>query len=72
LLNKEVDLSELKRDNTTVAPNGTVYTRNKRGFLPDLMEKIYRERKVFKGKMLDAEQRREDIETELLKRGVLL
>jgi DNA polymerase elongation subunit (family B) len=60
LLNKEVDLSELKRDNTTVAPNGTVYTRNKRGFLPDLMEKIYKERKVFKGKMLDAEQRRED------------
>jgi len=60
LLHQEVDLSELKRDNTTVAPNGTVYTRNKRGFLPDLMEKIYNERKIFKGKMLDAEQRRED------------
>jgi DNA polymerase elongation subunit (family B) len=60
LLDREVDLSKLKEDNTTVAPNGTIYTRDKRGFLPELMEKIYNERKVFKRKMLDAEQRKED------------
>jgi DNA polymerase elongation subunit (family B) len=60
LLNKEVDLSELKENNTTVAPNGTLYSRDKRGFLPELMEKIYNERKVFKHKMLDAQQRKED------------
>jgi DNA polymerase elongation subunit (family B) len=60
LLNREVDLSKLKKDNTTVAPNGTIYTRDKRGFLPELMEKIYNERKIFKGKMLDAQQRAED------------
>ena len=72
LLDQEVDLSELKKTNQTAAPNGTLYTRDKRGFLPNLMEKIYKERKVFKGKMLDAEQRREDIESELRKRGVFV
>jgi DNA polymerase elongation subunit (family B) len=60
LLNRSVDLSELRENNTTVAPNGTLYSREKRGFLPDLMEKIYNERKIFKGKMLDAEQRMEN------------
>ena len=60
LLHEEVDLSNLKDENHTVAPNGAVYRRDKRGFLPNLMEKIYNERKIFKGKMLDAEQRRED------------
>jgi DNA polymerase elongation subunit (family B) len=60
LLKKEVDLSELKVTNQTVAPNGTLYRRDKRGFLPELMEKIYNERKIFKGKMLDAQQRKED------------
>jgi len=60
LLNESVDLRFLKDANQTVAPNGTLYSREKRGFLPDLMEKIYNERKIFKGKMLDAQQRKED------------
>lgn len=56
LLNEEIDLSELKENNQTVAPNGALFRRDKRGFLPKLMEKIYNERKIFKGKMLDAQQ----------------
>jgi len=60
LLNRSVQLGDLKDENLTVAPNGTMYRRDKRGFLPELMEKIYKERKVFKGKMLDAQQRKEN------------
>jgi len=60
LLNREVDTSKLQQENVTVAPNGSVYTREKRGFLPELMEKIYKERKVFKRKMLDAQQAKEN------------
>ena len=59
LLNQEIDLSNLKESNRTVTPNGALYRRDKRGFLPTLMEKIYNERKISKTKMLDAQQRRE-------------
>ncbi len=34
LLNREVDLSHLKKRNLTVCPNGTLFTRNRQGFLP--------------------------------------
>lgn len=57
LLTKEVDLSDVKY---AVAPNGTMYRKDKRGFLPTLMEKIYADRVVFKEKMLDAQKRKEE------------
>lgn len=60
LLNSKIDLSDMIDDNTTVAPNGSLYTREFRGFLPKLMEKIYNERKIFKRKMLDAQQDKEN------------
>jgi len=60
LLAEECDLSELKDRNLTVAPNGSLYRRDKRGFLPILMEKIYNDRTVYKKRMLDAQQRKEN------------
>ena len=53
LLNSEVDLSHLKKENNTVCPNGAKFTRNRQGFLPELMEKFYDERKAWKRKMID-------------------
>ena len=53
LLNREVDLSHLKKENNTVCPNGAKFTRNRQGFLPELMEKFYDERKAWKRKMID-------------------
>ena len=52
LLNREHDLSELKKQNCTVTPNGVKFTRDLQGFLPELMEKFYEERKEWKGKMI--------------------
>ena len=52
LLNQEHDLSELKKQNNTVTPNGVKFSRDRQGFLPELMEKFYEERKEWKGKMI--------------------
>ncbi len=38
----------------SVAPNGAQYRKDKRGFLPEIMDKIYTERVVYKKKMIQA------------------
>ena len=43
-----------------VCPNGAQFRKDVRGFLPELMEKIYTERTVYKKKMLAAKQKYED------------
>ena len=40
----------------SVCANGAMFRKDVRGFLPELMEKIYNERVIFKKKMLAAEQ----------------
>ena len=59
LLNKQVDISYLKQQNNTVCPNGTKFKRDRQGFLPELMEKFYDERKAWKKKMIDYQIERE-------------
>jgi len=50
---------EIIRDNYCIAANGCMYHKDKQGFLPALMEKMYNDRVVFKKKMIDAKQRYE-------------
>ncbi|NWJ43906.1 DNA polymerase [Marine Group I thaumarchaeote] len=52
MLNQEFDLSDL--DNRTITPNGAQFRTDKRGFLPELMDKLYQERVIYKKKMLEA------------------
>jgi len=47
--------------NYSVAANGTCYSKNKQGFLPALMEKMYKERKMYKGKMIEAQKLQQQI-----------
>ena len=54
ILNKELDFSEYKE--FAVCANGSMYRKDVKGFLPELMDKIYSERKIFKKKMLKAKQ----------------
>jgi hypothetical protein len=70
IVNNEIDLEPLKKVNLTVTANGALYWRVK-GMLPELMEKIYNERVIYKKKMLAAEQELEQIENEMRKRGLL-
>ena len=57
LLNKEFDTSIWKEKNITVTPNGSVYRRDKQGFLPKLMEKMYTDRVKYKKKMLTEQKK---------------
>ena len=54
ILNEQLNF-ELYKD-YAVCANGAMYRKDVRGFLPELMEKIYNERVIFKKKMLTAEQ----------------
>ncbi len=54
ILNKEIDFSGY--EDYAVCANGSMYRKDTKGFLPELMDKIYSERKVFKKKMLKAKQ----------------
>ena len=54
ILNKELDFDQYK--DYAVCANRAIYRKDVRGFLPELMEKIYNERVIFKKKMLIAEQ----------------
>ena len=47
--------------NYSVAANGTCYTKKHQGFLPALMEKLYKERKIYKKKMIECQKERQSI-----------
>lgn len=71
LLNKEIDTFELKNQNMTMTANGVCYTREYAGFMPELMEKMYKDRSKFKKQMLGVQQEKENVETEMRRRGIL-
>ena len=58
ILKEEIDF-QLYKD-SAVCANGAMYRTDIRGFLPEIMEKIYTERTVYKKKMLAAKQKYED------------
>jgi DNA polymerase elongation subunit (family B) len=56
LLNKEVDTEYLKRRDLCLTANGWTYRRDVKGFMPELMEKMYKDRSKFKKQMLGVQQ----------------
>ena len=58
MLNKECDLSYVKQKDLSVTPNGVMFKRDKQGFLPELMEKFYDERKMWKKRMIEYQKER--------------
>jgi DNA polymerase elongation subunit (family B) len=58
MLNKESDLSKLK--GVTITPNGQFFRTDKKGFLPQMLEDMYEDRKKFKKLMLKAKQEYEN------------
>ena len=58
ILQEEIDF-QLHKD-SAVCANGAMFRTDIRGFLPELMEKIYTERTIYKKKMLAAKQKYED------------
>jgi DNA polymerase elongation subunit (family B) len=68
ILNEEINF-ELYKDNAICA-NGAMYRKDVRGFLPELMEKMYGDRVVFKKKMLAAKQQYEKTPTVALEKEI--
>jgi DNA polymerase elongation subunit (family B) len=58
LLKKEVDTSGLVTE--TLTPNGQFFRTDKKGFLPQMMEDMFEDRKKFKKLMLQAKQEYEN------------
>jgi len=67
LLEKKYDLSFLKDHNYAMAANGSLYRRDKKGFMAELVERIYNERSIFKKQMLELEQKYANVKDEALK-----
>ena len=57
ILNQKLDFEEYK--DYAVCANGAMYRKDVRGFLPELMEKMYNERVIFKKKMIEAKKQYE-------------
>lgn len=73
LQNGKVSLSAIeqyRQKDLSVAANGTTYRKDVRGFLPELMESMYQDRKNFKKKMIESKKNLEDINEELKRRGL--
>lgn len=70
LLNQECDTSVIKELNSSLTANGWSYRKDKRGFLPELMESMYNERSVNKKKMLKLEQEYENNKTKELSKEI--
>ena len=63
-------IEDLSSKNLSIAANGTTYTKEKRGFLPNLMDDMYKDRKMYKTKMIQAEKELEKVEAEIKRRGL--
>jgi DNA polymerase elongation subunit (family B) len=68
ILNQELTF-ELYKD-SAVCANGAMYRKDVRGFLPELMEKIYKDRTIYKKKMLIAKQDYEKTPTKALEKEI--
>ena len=68
ILNQELTF-ELYKD-SAVCANGAMYRKDVRGFLPELMEKIYKDRTIYKKKMLVAKQDYEKTPTKALEKEI--
>ena len=68
ILNQEITF-EMYKD-YAVCANGAMYRKDIKGFLPQLMEKMYGDRVIFKKKMLAAKQQYEKTPTKALEKEI--
>jgi DNA polymerase elongation subunit (family B) len=66
ILNQDINIS----GEYCVCANGTQYRKDVRGFLPEMMQKIYDERTIYKRKMLDAKSEYESAPSASLQKTI--
>lgn len=61
---------ECKDNSLSLTANGACFTNKQHGFLPELMDKMFKERKSYKNQMIEAKRNLEAVNEELKKRGI--
>lgn len=61
ILSMSSNLDSLKEEGVTITPNGQFFRTDKKGFLPEMVEKMFNARQEYKKKKLQAEQEYEEI-----------
>jgi len=64
LLARNVDTSVLKQLNVTLTPNKQFFRTDIHGFLPEMMERMYEDRSVYKKKAIEAKKKLETCQDE--------
>ena len=64
LSEKKIDLSVLKKYDIGMTPNIQFYKRDKQGFIPEILRKVYDDRSKAKKKMLLKKQELENLKAE--------
>ena len=71
VLEIDSNLSEYALENNlSITANGTMYKKHKKGFIPEIITNVMRDRKVAKREMLTHEQEYENVKAELKARGI--
>ena len=68
LLNQDISFEDYK--DYAVCANGAMFKKDKKGFLPELMEKMYNERVIFKKRMIKAKQKNEKTPSKELEKEI--
>jgi DNA polymerase elongation subunit (family B) len=61
ILDRQVD----SLDNMCLTPGGYYFDKTKQGFLPEMMQRMYDERKIYKQKMIEAQNELEEVNRQL-------
>lgn len=70
LIYKKLDLSFLQEKGITMSATGQFFSKEKAGFVPELMEWMFNQRSSYKKQMIDAEKLLEEIKEEMVVRGI--
>jgi len=70
VLTQKIDTDCLKKLPITITPNGSMYKKDKMGFLPELLEKMFQKRKLYKDQMKELKKEYEKTHDNKLKRQI--
>ena len=68
ILNQQITFEDYRSN--AICANGAMYRKDIRGFLPELMDKMYKDRTIYKKKMLKAKQDYEKTPTKTLEKEI--
>src|SRR6056300_877386 len=70
MIDMQVPLNYLKTEGACVTPNGAKFKNDSQGFLPEMMETMYKERVIYKKRMLKAKEEFERTKNPALKKEI--